>query len=294
MTTEPTNPGGDEPIVEAPEVETEAVEVEAQEQEFDDEGNPVEQPEPEDDETEELDLNGKKVRIPKEVKPLVLMQADYTRKTQELAEQRRALDAERAQQAETFQALREDHVKVGLIETQVAQFENVDWQAWFAQDPSAAQAGSFQYQQLQNALQKAAADLKTKEEAHVQQARATAESHLNKLGVELADPVKGIPGFGAEVANQIVEYAAKELGLSVDEMKQSDARAWKAVHRLQKAEAELATLKAKQTKAQHHEKAQQAQPAVRTKGSFAPAGLHDNLPPEEWVRRRNAQLAKRS
>jgi hypothetical protein len=44
---------------------------------------------------EEIEHEGRKYLVPKALKPLLLMQADYTRKTQEVAEQRRAVMAER-------------------------------------------------------------------------------------------------------------------------------------------------------------------------------------------------------
>jgi hypothetical protein len=43
-------------------------------------------------ETEEIDFNGEKHRIPKALKGAFLMQADYTRKTQEIAERGRSLE----------------------------------------------------------------------------------------------------------------------------------------------------------------------------------------------------------
>lgn len=45
---------------------------------------------------EELEIDGKKFKVPSELKPYVLRQQDYTRKTQELAEQRRQTSSELA------------------------------------------------------------------------------------------------------------------------------------------------------------------------------------------------------
>src|SRR5215204_3179929 len=46
------------------------------------------------EELEEIERNGKKYKIPTALKSELLMQQDYTRKTQEVAEQRRAIEAE--------------------------------------------------------------------------------------------------------------------------------------------------------------------------------------------------------
>lgn len=72
--------------------ETEEAEVEAEEQEL----------QPQDDELEEIEWqDGKKYKIPKAVKPGLMLQSDYTKKTQSLAEQRKAFEQhERAVQAE--------------------------------------------------------------------------------------------------------------------------------------------------------------------------------------------------
>src|SRR6476660_325944 len=44
----------------------------------------------EDDDSEEVEFGGKKYKLPKDLKPALMMEADYRRKTQELAEQRRS------------------------------------------------------------------------------------------------------------------------------------------------------------------------------------------------------------
>ena len=51
-------------------------------------------------ELEEVEHEGKKYQIPKPLKGALLMQADYTRKTQEVAEQRRAVEEQQRQYAE--------------------------------------------------------------------------------------------------------------------------------------------------------------------------------------------------
>src|SRR5438093_10948162 len=57
-------------------------------------GNPVDdEEEPDEERFEEIERNGKKATIPAWLKPELMMQADYTRKTQELAEARRAFES---------------------------------------------------------------------------------------------------------------------------------------------------------------------------------------------------------
>ena len=81
--------------------DTQEVDTEGQdEQQLDDEGNAIDPP----DDGEEIEHEGRKYLVPAALKPLLLMQADYTRKTQEVAEQRRAVQAERQALHQTSQA----------------------------------------------------------------------------------------------------------------------------------------------------------------------------------------------
>ena len=91
MTEDATNPVDveDDAVLDAPEVDAESYS-DDETPEADAEGAPDEgQPE---DDTEEVDWDGAKYRVPKPLKDALLRQADYTRKTQELADQRRTVE----------------------------------------------------------------------------------------------------------------------------------------------------------------------------------------------------------
>src|SRR6476646_10025915 len=109
MDTETTNPVGGEDTASATLGEDTGVGAEGQtdDQQFDDDGNPIAQPE----EEEEVELDDLKLKVPKtaaeKLKALQegnLRQADYTRKTQELAEQRKAFETERQTVQQASQA----------------------------------------------------------------------------------------------------------------------------------------------------------------------------------------------
>jgi hypothetical protein len=89
---------------------------------------------------EDYEFEGKKLSIPKSARDIldkgVMRQADYTRKTQGLADDRRAYEAEKA----SNDALFEDKVKVREMQSQIAaldeainqghaNFQNIDWAA---------------------------------------------------------------------------------------------------------------------------------------------------------------------
>jgi hypothetical protein len=50
-----------------------------------------------DDDSEEVDYEGEKYKLPKKLKDALLRQQDYTQKTQQVAEQRRAIEAQAQQ-----------------------------------------------------------------------------------------------------------------------------------------------------------------------------------------------------
>ena len=62
----------------------------------DDDPETESEPDPETDTLEELEVDGEKFKVPAKLKPYILRQQDYTRKTQELAEVRKTAESELA------------------------------------------------------------------------------------------------------------------------------------------------------------------------------------------------------
>jgi hypothetical protein len=92
--------------------------------------------EPTAEEEEEFELGDLKLALPKsaaeKLKAGVMMQGDYTRKTQEVAEQRKAVEAQAAEVArarETQQQFVKDLAKVEALNDQLAAYDKVDWSA---------------------------------------------------------------------------------------------------------------------------------------------------------------------
>ena len=99
----------------------------------------------------DVEYEGKQYKLPPELKDAVLRQADYTRKTTEVAEARRAVEAEREQiqalanrSQEEFQA----HVTFTQLDAAVKQYETIDWAAWMQTDPNAANAARWERDDL--------------------------------------------------------------------------------------------------------------------------------------------------
>ncbi len=82
-------------------------------------------------ETAEIEVDGKVYTVPKELEPAFLKSKDYTHKTQELAERRRAVDEREqfmAQVEQTRGAVFEKAVEMRAIEQQLDRFAKLDWQ----------------------------------------------------------------------------------------------------------------------------------------------------------------------
>lgn len=302
MSEEATNPVDVEELV--PGTEGVADEANAQgddQPQLDENGDPIEG-EPEDD-SEEIDYEGQKLRIPKVLKDGILRQADYTRKTQELAEERRALAArhtEAAQQAEAIKATLEERVTLKRLESTLQEYSTLNWQDYAAQNGAEATAAAMaQWQQLREAHTGLNAEITEKEQGFRQQSeRATATALLEAEQILQRD----IPDFGPEVLKAVVT-TAQQFGFTADELKDSfvgadgkaDVRAFKLFHRLQAAESKLAGIEAKTKPAVIPKTGSTVQPAktVGQKSTGYKPGLNDELPIDEWNRRRQASLAKR-
>jgi predicted RNase H-like nuclease (RuvC/YqgF family) len=247
--------------------------------------------EPEDDDSEEVEHDGQKFRIPKAIKPLLMMQADYTRKTQEVAELRKTVEAQRAQGAQLDGELIQSQAKIVAIDERLAEFGRLteqDWANLEAQDPVQAQTLWRQFSQLKDTRQQAVGELQHKaQQRHLEQQRMSAKQIEEGQAVLARD----IKDWSPEKAGKLSDFAVREFGFSPQEIGGIiDPRMVKVLNRLFEADQVLK----KQTATIKAVKAQDVRPTPKVGGASAPPrGLDDRLSPEEWTRRRNEQLRKR-
>lgn len=255
------------------------------ESELDEDGNPILQAE---DETEEVERDGKTYRIPKVLKTELMLHADYTRKTQEVAESKRGVEErEKAFADET--RLHREHIQdvaklVGLNE-QVEAFAKFDWPAYRAQyGVEATQDLQFQYNNLITARNDAAGKLQNKvTEQTLAGQRASAKANEESQAVLSRD----IKGWSPELHGKVKEIG-KQFGFTAAEMDSTtDPRAIKVLHRLSQGEAAIKELAAlKKAKA-----SEDVQPLSNVGGRAAPKqGVHDGLSMDEWARRETARV----
>lgn len=162
----------------------------------------------EDDFEEEVDgvkLRGKKEALER-IKAERLMQADYTRKTQEVAAQRQAFEAERTQFQQTAQSHQQyirEVAQVVAVEERLEQFAKVNWQALTDQDPVQALKLHTEFTQLQAQRGQLVSSLTQKQQqAQHEKQRETARQLMEARQVLERD----IKGWSPEMANKLVEY----------------------------------------------------------------------------------------
>lgn len=162
----------------------------------------------EEDEFEEIERGEKKYRIPKALKGELLMHQDYTRKTMEVAEQRKALEAAKAE-VERAQALtteeRRAYGKLEALHEQVAAYEKVDWDTLEATDPAEAQRHWRLYQTAKDQRQQVYAALQQHEAKKTQEAQQTAAKRRAEVEAQVA---KEIPNWPAR-RPELEAFAAK-------------------------------------------------------------------------------------
>lgn len=275
-------------------------------------GEGEENPEQADD-LEEVEHSGKKYKLPKELKPLLMFQADYTRKTQELAEHRKALETERAQardlvikNQEVQQKIVDAVADVKAIDKELAKYANINWPKLEQDDFTRAQALFRQQQQLKDMRAAAAnkVEYAVHEQNQIQQraAQDAARERAKRIEEGQAELARAIPNWSPELAQNLVKFARSQgIPDSTIERFQDDPHAVRVLHRAYLGDQLLS----KQQQAQRRPASPPAQaqtaPAVApvtqvTKGrSAAPIkGLDDRLNADEWMKRRNEQLRKRA
>jgi hypothetical protein len=233
----------------------------------------------------ELELDGEVHAVPAALKGAFLRQADYTRKTQELAEHRRAVEAERdalAEHRRAWAGASRDQAMLAALEDQLEAFSELDWESLAREEPQQAQALWQRLQETQALRDRYAWAIEHHEHrAQLEAAREAAEA-MSQTGRRLAQE---IDGWSPDVAAKLVEYG-QAFGVTLEEFAQmADPRLWKLLHKAWKAD--------QASEGQAREQAQALRPAVQVSGAGAGGGgVRDELSTKEWMRRRNSQMSE--
>jgi len=279
--SQPQTPAQHEAEIEArilkhlePETESQPQEEQQAETETQAEGESQDQPaeqKAEDKDKEELpqladaEYEGKTYKVPPELKDALMRQSDYTRKTQEAAESKKAAEALMQQiqkQGELQKAQAKIYGRIASLDDQIAQYQNVDWNALTATDAALAQKHFIQYQSLKDQKTKVEGELKTAQEQFDAEAMKVLSTQLEEGRKVLERDIKG---WGPELGQKLLQFAVKSYGMSAEEAgKVSDPRLVKLIHdayQYHQGKEQAAKLSEK--------KVAQAAPTLKPKGSEA-------------------------
>jgi len=297
-TTDTTNPNAEAPEAEAPEVATDTSDEDLladASYESDDEGE--EAPE----EEEELDIDGNPLKVPKslaeKLKARMMMQADYTQKTQGLAEQRKEFEAQRQAmqwQAQTNEALAEEQAQLYNVRQRLEQFQNVNWGALAQQDLQQHAVMQAEYTQLRDYHDRLNGHVEARRSElnnHREQATAItlerAVQHLNSPKPDIGWDGK----FDADKRTSLTKFGM-DLGFTNEEL--SNTSHPLMIQTLNLARIGYETLRKQNATLKQARPEAKPVPSVTTGKTRTGPTNPDKLSAEEWMKWRESSLAKKA
>ena len=185
------------------------------------ESEQAEEETPEGPELVDIEVNGKTYKVPADLKDGYLMQADYTRKTQEVAALRKESESLKEQAAALYQTSQEyidAKAAVRVLEGQLQQYQNVNWDQMEQEDPIGAQSHWRRFHTLKEQYQQGTQYLQN---ADAQRTAKAEQDIANRLQETRKFAQEKIPGYSIDLENKVVEFATKELGFDIEQIRAS-------------------------------------------------------------------------
>ena len=215
----------DEATEEPTDVEEEVEDSEDEELETEDEVEDEDSDEEQPAQSVKLKVNGEEIEKPlDEVVALAQQGLDYTKKTQEVAEQRKSVEALQEQlkmqeqqfteQQQLNSLLIEDVAKITALDQQLNQYADVDWQKLTDSDFVEAQKQYMAYNQLQQERNNLVSQFEAKRQEAVTKHQSALAERIKKGKEVLA---KEIPNWSPETTQSVIS-TGKEYGFTDDEM----------------------------------------------------------------------------
>jgi hypothetical protein len=234
----------------------------------------------------EVERNGKKYSVPKELEAELLMQSDYTRKAQELAENRKALEhhKELFQQAVQIQKQQQQvFAQAAATAAELQRYASIDWNALSQADPGQAQQAFIRYQQLRDAYGTQMQALSRAEAEFTQTTQAQQQAALKRAADQL---MRELPEFTKPETSEKLTEQGRKLGATNEELS-TVTQPWivKALWKAAQYDALAGKVTAKPA-------AKPAAVAQVIPAKSAPRSL-ETMSTTDWMKARQAQLAKR-
>lgn len=237
----------------------------------------------------EIERNGKRFSVPKELEAELMMNADYTRKTQETAALRKTLQEREQQIAERSQATDDElQARAALmgLDSQLQQYGQLDWSKFQQEDPLGAQAEWMKFQQMKDARGQVVGMLETAQKQRSEQMEQAIVTRLQ----ETADYAqKNIKGWSTALDEKITDFATKELGFEHQQLRRAlNPQLYRMMHLAYLGQQTITRLDAKPAPAP------QAKPLTTIASKAAPAARKSfsEMSMEEYAAHRNRQLSQ--
>jgi hypothetical protein len=245
----------------------------------------------------EVEYEGKTYYLPAELKDALLRQADYTRKTQDVAKARKTLEAETAAHHGRVGSSRlhiMEAARVLALNDQLAQFDQLDWRALQQSDPARAQALLQHRARIKHLRDRAARAWNEKEKEHASHSQRATAKRMDEVSAHLP---RLIADWSPELDEKLTQFGTAH-GLSRDEMARATLQNPAFVKLLHKAHLFDEAEKKKQTQ-QTFDAALAARPVTRVGGGGGTASRRttdssgDALSAEEWAKRERERMRRR-
>jgi hypothetical protein len=159
------------------------------------------------DELDEIEFDGERYKIPKKLKNGFLMQSDYTRKTQEVAAERKAIEAAKEAAKQEAEASRAHVREIGMVHVlseQLAEYDKLDWNALQQSDPFEAQRHFQQRILLKDKRDALIAQIQEKEQKRSQESQQEFAKRYADTNEALARDIKG---WNQDLATKLRDFA---------------------------------------------------------------------------------------
>lgn len=164
------------------------------------------------DDSEEIEFNQKQYKLPKDIAVAVKdMQKDYTVKTQAVAEQRKAFEA----QVQFHQQNIQDVAQIQALNNQLTEFGKVDWNGLSAEDPVKAQQLFFYQKQIEDQRNALAQTIAQKN----QQSALEKQQEIARRIEESESILKREINWNPEMETKLATFAASTYGIDPTDFK---------------------------------------------------------------------------
>lgn len=240
------------------------------------------------EEIEEIEFDGKKYQVPAELKDAFLRQADYTRKTQEVAEQRKQAEQYFANLQEKEQIIARNIEQISAIkqiDAQLQQIQQVDLIALSEQDPARAQQVYLYQQQLKDARNE---QFRILQQSEAERLERNNQSYEKELVENYKILERDIPNWSPELAAKLADFGVNSLGFTAEEISQvSDARLIKLLYKAYNNDQMLSRAKRKKTEKQTIKPVSKV-----SKAKSSVSKLNDKSSIDAWMKARNKQTRR--